>query len=341
MVNIQALRSFKEKRVLVAGGTGLIGRPLVDILIQNGASVRIASMDDPSRANPQAEFLRRDLRILDNCREACKDMDYVFNLLGVKGSPAVAASKPWKFFYNITIMNLQMKEAARLENVGGFLYTSSNGAYPPSERMFEDDMWKSSPSENDKFPGWAKRMGELAEEACAVDVEIQWKNVAIVRPANVYGPFDNFDAENAMVIPSLIKRALEASTTRKPLTVWGDGSSIRDFIFSADVAVGMLLAAEQSPGPFKPLNVGSGKGVSIRELVETISSLMPNPLTVEWDTTKPSGDKQRLLDTSRITALGFQPTRSLKEGLKETIEWYRANRSTTDNRYDVFKQTKP
>lgn len=341
MTEIQTPNSFKGKKVLVAGGTGLIGRPLVDLLIQNGASVRIASMDDPSRAHPQAEFMSRDLRILDSCREACNGMDYVFNLLGVKGSPAVAIAKPWKFFYNIVIMNLQMKEAARLENVGGFLYTSSNGAYPPSERMFEDDMWKSSPSENDKYPGWAKRMGELAEEACAVDVEIQWKNVAIIRPANVYGPFDNFDAENAMVIPSLIKRALEASATGKTLTVWGDGSAVRDFIFSYDVAAGMLLAAEKSPGAFKPLNVGSGKGVSIRELVETISGLMPKPLTVEWDTTKPSGDKQRLLDTSRITALGFKPTKSLKEGLKETIEWYKANSNASNNRYDVFKQVKP
>lgn len=337
MTKIQTPSSFKGKKVLVAGGTGLIGIPLVDLLIQNGAEVRIASMDDPSRAHRQAEFLRNDLRILDNCRKACKGMDYVFNLLGVKGSPAVAVSKPWKFFYNILIMNLQMKEAARLEKVDGFLYTSSNGAYRPSERMFEDDMWKSSPSENDKFPGWAKRMGELAEEACAVDVEIQWKNVAIVRPANVYGPFDNFDAENAMVIPSLIKRAFEASETGKPLVVWGDGSAIRDFIFSYDVAAGMFLAAEKSPGPLQPLNIGSGEGTSIRELVETISSLMPKPLIVEWDTTKPSGDRQRILDTSRITALGFQPTRSLKEGLRETIGWYKAYHNTTDNRYDIFK----
>ncbi|MBI4223536.1 MAG: NAD-dependent epimerase/dehydratase family protein [Deltaproteobacteria bacterium] len=322
---------FKDKKVLVTGGTGLIGRPLVEMLVEEGARVKIASLDDPSRAHPRAQFLRMNLMHFSNCREACEGADFVFHLAGIKGSPAMCAKKPASFFVPTILFNLNMMEAARQAGVRGYLYTSTIGVYAPAGVFREDDVWKTFPSEHDKFAGWAKRMGELQAQAYAI--EYDWKDVAIVRPANVYGPFDNFDPENAMVIPSLIKRALDGEN---PLSVWGDGSPVRDFIHSKDVARGMLKVMKKNPG--KPVNLGSGVGVTIREIVEIIVDNMEKKPEIIWDTSKPSGDQKRLMDISRARAVGFSPTVSIKEGIREIMDWYRANKEEAGKRYNVFTE---
>ena len=163
-------------------------------------------------------------------------MDIVFNLAGVKGSPAMANERPASFLVPTITFSYNMMEAARREGVERYLYTSSIGVYAPAEYFREDDVWKTFPSPHDRFAGWAKRMGELQAEA--YKIEYGWDKISIVRPANVYGPYDNFDPANAMVIPSLIYRALDGEA---PLTVWGDGTPIRDFIHARDVARGMML----------------------------------------------------------------------------------------------------
>lgn len=325
---------FKDKKVLVTGGTGLIGRPLVDILIKAGAMVKIASLDDPSRAHPQAEFIQVDLTQFDNCMRVCEGMDYVFNLVGIKGSPAMTAKKPASFFVPTILFDTNMMEAARRSKVERYLFTSSVGVYSPAEVFYEDDVWKTFPSENDRFAGWAKRMGEL--QAQAYKIEYGWDKISIVRPANVYGPYDNFDPANAMVIPSLIKRALDGEN---PFVVWGDGSAIRDFINAKDVARGMMLTMES--GATEPINLGSGEGVSIKKIVEIIIGNMKIKPEVIWDISKPSGDKKRLLDISRAkTLLGFEPKISIEEGIKEAMDWYAENKNTADKRYNVFTENK-
>ena len=323
---------FKNKKVLVAGGTGLIGIPLVTRLLAQGAKVRIASLDDPSRAHPDAEFMRLNLTTLENCMTACAGMDFVFNLLCVKGSPAVTVTKPASFFTPIVLFNTSLLEAARLCGVEGYLYTSSIGIYPPAEVFHEDNAWKGDPSPNDRFAGGAKRIGELQVEAYRI--EYGWKNATIVRPANVYGPYDNFDSINAMVVPSLIKRAVSGEN---PLVVWGDGSAERDFIHADDVARGMLLAVEKAPG--QTLNLASGYGLSVRKLVEIVAGNMERKPEIVWDTSKPSGDKKRVMDVSRAEALGIKQLISIEEGVKRTMEWYRGNRDQTGKRYDVFDRS--
>ena len=165
--------------------------------------------------------------------------DVVFHLAGVKGSPKMTLERPASFFVPTMQFSLNMMEAARRANVGHYLFTSSVGVYQPAEVFVEDDVWSTFPSPNDRFAGWAKRMGEL--QAQAYDIEYGWKNISVVRPANVYGPFDNFDPHNAMVIPSLIHRAVNEAG---PLKVWGDGTAIRDFIHAEDVARGMMVYGE-------------------------------------------------------------------------------------------------
>jgi GDP-L-fucose synthase len=324
---------FKDKKVLVTGGTGMIGRPLVQMLIDQGAKVRIASLDDPSRAHPQAEFKQTNLARFENCLEVCEGMDTVFQLVGVKGSPAMTSKKPASFFVPVILFNTNMMEAARQSGVERYLFTSTVGVYGPAEVFYEDDVWKKFPSENDKFAGWAKRMGELQAEAYAI--EYGWKNVSIVRPANVYGPYDNFDPKNAMVIPSLIRRALEGED---PFVVWGDGSPIRDFIHAEDVARGMILAVEK--GITEPINLGSGVGVTIKDLVNIVVANLPKKPKVVWDTTKPAGDKRRLMDMTRARKYGFEPQISFEKGIPATMKWYQEHKAETEKRYNVFTQNK-
>ncbi|TSC88524.1 MAG: Uncharacterized protein G01um10147_20 [Microgenomates group bacterium Gr01-1014_7] len=325
------MKFFQNKKILITGGTGLIGRPLVDGLVKEGAKVVVVSLDDPSRAPKGVKFIKADLREFSNCMDVCKGIEIVFHLAGIKGSPLLNQKQPASFFVPTITFNTNMMEAARRQEVSRFLYTSTVGVYALAEIFHEDDVWKTFPSENDRFAGWAKRMGELQAEA--YKIEYGWDKISIVRPANTYGPFDNFDPNTAMVIPSLINRALAGES---PLTVWGDGSPIRDFIYSKDVAEGMMLTVEK--GINVPVNLGSGSGVTIKQIAEVIAKSVPNgPIKIVWDKSKPKGDAKRLMDMTRAKKLlGFKPKYSLEEGIKETIEWYLKNRDNLGKRYNVF-----
>ena len=318
---------YRNKRCLVTGGTGLIGRPLVQMLAEQGAQVTIASLDE--YIPMPAKFVRADLRDFQTCKDLCEGQDIVFQLAGIKGSPVATKTKPASFFVPTLQFSTNMMEAARLANVQWYLNTSSVGVYGPAEIFYEDQAWESKPSTHDKFAGWAKRIGEMQAEAYAI--EYGWNRVSVVRPSNVYGPWDSFSDDSAMVIPSLIKRVCGGET---PLRAWGDGRSIRDFIYSKDVARGMMLVVEK--GETRPVNLGSGVGVTIKELAETIAKL--GGTTVEWDTSKPNGDAKRLMDISRATALGWKPEVSLEDGLRETYEWYRANKDKPSGRYCPFTE---
>ena len=318
------------KKVLVTGGTGMVGQPLVELLIEEGCDVTVVSLDDPSRVQQESiTFVQSDLRDFNNCLEVTKNQDIVFHVAGVKGSPLLTRSKPASFFVPMLQFNTTVLEAARINNVEWSLYTSTVGVYGPSEVFREDDLWEQMPSKNDWFAGWAKRIGELQVEA--YNIQYGESNTSIVRPVNIYGRYDNFNPQTSMVIPSLIYRALKS---RDILEVWGDGSPLRDFVNARDVARAMVFCVKNKVT--EPVNVGNGKGISIRELVETIVNNVPHPLEIEWDTSKPMGDKARVADTSRINGFGFHPEVTLEAGIKDTIEWYVQNTTDVDKRYEVF-----
>src|SRR5207247_1169931 len=197
----------------------------------------------------------------------------------------------------------------------GYLYTSSIGVYPPAEVFYEDDVPKGVPSPNDRFAGWAKRTGEVQAEA--YKIEYGWKDVTIARVCNVYGPYDNFDRENAMVVPSLIRRAVEGED---PFTVWGDGSPERDFLHARDAASGILISSKNGKGLV--LNIGSGVGLSIKQLVKTVTSYMDKKHKIVYDTSKPAGDKRRVMDVSRAKKIGFERQIPIEQGVRETMDWY-------------------
>lgn len=316
---------YKGKKVLVTGGTGLIGRPLVKMLVEAGADVLVVSLDEPMEKMP-CSFAHMDLREFDNCKIVCRNHDIVFQLAGIKGSPVATKTKPASFFVPTLMFSTAMMEAARLADVSWYLNTSSVGIYAPAEVFYEDQVWEGKPSTHDKFAGWAKRIGEMQAEAYAI--EYGWDRVSIARPANVYGPFDSFSDDSAMVIPSLIKRVCNGEA---PLKAWGDGSPIRDFIHARDVARGMMLLVEKQVRV--PVNLGSGVGVTIKELAETIAGI--GGTTVLWDTSKPNGDKKRLMDMTRAKSYGFECQVSLEEGLRETFEFYKKYRDKF-GRHEAF-----
>ena len=320
---------FKGKKVLVTGGTGLIGRPLVEKLVHLEADVTVVSLDKPTNVDKSVEFINLDLRNFENCLTICKGKEIVFNLIGVKGSPKMTIENPASFFVPTITFSINMMEAARQCGVERYLFTSSIGVYEPADIFNEDDVWSTFPSPNDRFAGWAKRMGEL--QAQAYDIQYNWDKISIVRPANVYGPYDNFDPENAMVIASLINRA---SSGERPLAVWGDGSPIRDFIYSGDVADGMLEVVRQ--GYNKPINLGSGNGVSIKEIATSIANKMPDKCEIVWDTSKPAGDHKRIMNTKRAESIGISPKISLDEGIESTIKWYTEYKDKDLQRYNAF-----
>ena len=320
---------YNSKKVLVTGGTGMIGQALCRLLLDVGANVTVASLDEPERAPEGTVFRKIDLRSFENCQEAVSDQEIVFHLAGVKGSPKMTAERPASFFVPTLQFSLNMMEAARRSGVSHYLFTSSVGVYQPAEIFKEDDVWSTFPSPNDRFAGWAKRMCEL--QAQAYQIEYGWENISIVRPANVYGPFDNFDPANAMVIPSLIHRALHEDG---PMTVWGDGSAVRDFIHAGDVAAGMMQCMEQ--GINQPINLGSGGGVTIKEVAETVADLTGKEII--WDTDKPSGDKLRIMDTSRAEKYGIKSQISLEAGISETLNWYKENADIASARYNSFTE---
>jgi GDP-L-fucose synthase len=344
---------WKDKKVLVAGGTGLVGRQLVPLLVEAGASVYVASLDEayPKEWEDKGYGVVRhkhDLCGTGACKIVCEQKDFVFNLTGTKGSPKTAKERPADFFFGPILCSLNLMEAARRAGVGWFLQTSSIGAYGQTGTFLspgkvggvdvtslfgpfrEEDLFASRPSPNDYYPGWAKRVGEMAAEA--LKIQYGWDRVSVVRPASVYGPHDNFDPETAMVVPALIARAFKEN----PLKVWGDGTAVRDFVHARDVARGMMTAVEKKET--RPVNLGSGTGTTVKDLVSLIVGAVYPGATrvVDWDTSKPTGDPYRVLDISRARELGWEPQISLGEGIAETVKWYAENKGKPSGRYDVF-----
>jgi GDP-L-fucose synthase len=316
------------RKAIVTGGTGMIGREVVRQLCEAGADVTSVSLDR-IEVHPKANHVYGDLSDLSFCLDICSGIDYVFHVAGIKGSVVVTKEKPASFFVPLMMMNTNMLEAARRNNTKKVLYTSSIGAYQSAEIFKEEDNDFSKPP-MDMFPGWAKRMAELQIEAYRIQYGLD--NFAIVRPSNIYGPGDNFDEANAMVIPTLMARVKRGD---KPVLVWGDGRAVRDFLHATDCARGIILACLQGTNS-QPINLGCGYGVSIKEMVETLQRV--TPFEVFFDTSKPSGFPMRVMDgTKAKSVLGFEPKVTLFEGLKGTWEWFLANAVEHEKKVNYFR----
>ena len=326
MIKDEILRSFSGGNVLVTGGTGLIGREIVRILCDAGARVKIVSLDRVT-VDPRATHVFGDLTDFGLCKELTGGMDFVVHAAGIKGSVEVTKAKPASFFVPLLMFNTNVLEACRLNKVKKAVYTSSIGAYSSAEVFRESENLEGPPM--DMFPGWAKRMAEMQIKAYQTQYGLE--NFAVVRPCNVYGPGDNFDPNNAMVIPTLMWRIFNKED---PVVVWGDGSAVRDFAYSRDVAEGTILALYHgTKGGF--VNLGSGVGYTIRELVEALRSFLDFNFVL--DATKPSGFPRRVMDISLARSLiGYNPTTSLRQGLQATWDWFVQNQDEYLHKKNYF-----
>ena len=304
---------MKNKSALIIGGMGMVGRQLTKLCSKVYGEVCVVdkyyNLPIQQDLPKGVEYRQADLTFKSTV-SVVADFDHVYHLAGKKGSPDTAKNSPAEYLPMLQF-DTNVIEAIGYYQPEWFLYTSSIGVYPPMEIYEEDKVWHKVPSENDKVPGYIKRMGELS--CYSIRATYGYENISIVRPANIYGPHDNF-GENSMVIPSLIKKGVEDDE----INVWGDGTPIRDFIYSEDVARGMLHMVENEHND--TVNLGSGEGVKISDIANTIGKYFDKE--VKYDKSKPNGDMKRLMSMRRAHELGFNSRVKLKDGIEKTIEWY-------------------
>jgi len=308
------------KRILLTGGSGFLGQPVRQRLVERGAAEVFAPRS--------AEY---DLRDRDAIRQALTDTrpDMVVHLAAVVGGIGANMATPGQFFYDNAIMGIQLIEESRLAGVERFVCVGTVCAYPKHAPtpFREDDLWNGYPEETNAPYGLAKKM--LLVQLQAYRQQYGFDGVYLL-PVNLYGPSDNFDERTSHVIPALIKKSLDAlESNAEEIVCWGTGRASREFLYVDDAAEGIVAAAAgYSSG--EPVNLGSGSEITIAELTELIAELVGFNGRIVWDDSKPDGQPRRWLDISRAEReFGFRAGTRLRDGLQQTIDWYRARRNET------------
>jgi GDP-L-fucose synthase len=303
-----------ERTVLVTGGAGFLGAHVVRKLQAKGCQAIIVPRS--------REFdLREKAAIIRLFEQAQPDL--VIHLAAVVGGIGANRHYPGQFFYDNAVMGLQLMEQARLFGVEKFVALGTVCAYPKFTPVpfREADLWNGYPEETNAPYGLAKKMLLVQAQAYRQEYGL---NAIYLLPVNLYGPGDNFDPATSHVIPALIRKCLEAvEGGQDEVVVWGTGQASREFLYVEDAAEAVVLAAEHYHSP-EPVNLGSGRELSIKELVELIAELTGFKGRLVWDSTKPDGQPRRCLETTRAEqAFGFRARTDFREGLKRTIDWYR------------------
>jgi GDP-L-fucose synthase len=298
--------------VIVTGGTGFLGRHVALELRRAGARVF---------AFGSADY---DLRERRSIRQMLSDHqpDAVVHLAATVGGIGANRESPGRFFYENAVMGIELIEACRLAGIKKTLISGTVCAYPKHTPLpfREDDLWAGYPEETNAPYGLAKR-ALLVQ--CQAYREQYGMNALYLLPVNLYGPHDNFDLGTGHVIPAMIRKFLAAvQQDARTVTLWGDGSPTREFLHVDDAARAFRLALEHYDDG-RPVNVGSGEEISIRELAAAIATATRFTGEIEWDTSKPNGQPRRKLDTERAAeAFGFRSSVSLQDGLRQVIDWY-------------------
>ncbi len=310
------MMDLSVKRVLITGGAGFLGSAVVRALRGRGCR---------ELAVPRSRLY--DLRDHQAVRRMYRDLrpQVVIHLAAVVGGIGANRANPGRYFYDNAIMGLQVIEEARLAGVEKFVAIGTICAYPKFTPVpfREEDLWNGYPEETNAPYGLAKKM--MLVQLQAYRQQYGFKGIYLL-PVNLYGPGDNFDLETSHVIPALIRKCLEAKERNaQSITLWGDGTPTREFLYVDDAAEGIVLAAERHDEP-EPVNLGSGVEISIRDLAAKIIHATGYRGEIIWDTTKPNGQPRRCLDVARARDLfGFVARTSLDRGLVQTIDWYRQN----------------
>jgi GDP-L-fucose synthase len=312
-----AVGFWQDRRVVVTGGAGFLGRHVVKRLHERGCAHAFVPVID-----------NYDLRERQDIRRMLKDSDpdVIVHLAATVGGIGANREHPGSFFYDNLMMGVQLMEEARKYQVKKFVAIGTVCAYPKFTPVpfKEDDIWDGYPEETNAPYGLAKKM--LLVQAQAYRQEYGYNAIYLI-PVNLYGPWDNFRPKSSHVIPALILKCQEAlDSGADHIVVWGTGRASREFLYVEDAAEGILLGAERYNEP-DPVNLGTGGEITITDLVKMIARLMDFHGEIRWDTTKPDGQPRRRLDTSRAREkLGFVANTDFETGLQNTIDWFRRHR---------------
>ena len=317
---------FKDARVLVAGGAGFVGANTIIRLLAEGARVRASiHRKDPVIIDNRIDYVHGDLTRPEDCRKVVEGMDYVFMCAANTSGAAVIATTPLVHVTPNIVMNSQLLEAAYFARVKKFIWLSSNAAYPPSgdRPVKEDELFDGDPYETYFGVAWMKRYTEVLCRMYSQKLKNPMTTV-VLRPSNIYGPFDDYEFETSHVMAALIRRVVER---HDPFEVWGTGDDVRDWIYIDDFIDAMMLAA-QSIDTYNPLNIGLGEGHTVKEALQMMLEIDGfTKARVQFNTSRPSMIPIRLIDTSKAAAvLDFKARTGLREGIRKTIAWYRQNR---------------
>lgn len=305
------------RRVMVTGGGGFLGSAVVERLREAGtAEIFVPRSRD------------YDLRTPNGIDRALADgrPDLVIHLAAVVGGIGANRENPGRFFYENAVMGIELMERSRHAGVGKFVQIGTVCAYPKFTPVpfREDDIWNGYPEETNAPYGLAKKM--LLVQGQAYRQQYGFDVIHLI-PVNLYGPGDNFDPSSSHVIPALIKKCVDAREAGlEEIEVWGTGAASREFLYVGDAAEGIVLGAERYDDA-EPVNLGVGREITIRDLVELIVRLTRFTGEIRWDPSKPDGQPRRALDTSRARErFGFVATTDFEEGLRRTIDWYERSR---------------
>jgi GDP-L-fucose synthase len=307
---------WKGKKVVLTGGAGFLGRHVLERLEAHGASKERVFI-------PRSKEF--DLRNWETCMEVTKDADLVIHLAARVGGIGFNRRSPGSLFFDNAMMCIQMMEAARLNRVGKYVTLATVCSYPKFTPVpfKEEDIWDGYPEETNAPYGIAKKTQFVQADAYRRQYGL---NAIVLVPVNLYGPWDNFDLEDSHVIPALVRKMVEARRqNQKQVEVWGTGRASREFLYVEDAAEAIVLASERYDSS-EPVNIGTGKEISIKELAETIAELAGYEGELVWDASKPDGQPRRCLDVSKAKErFGFEAKVPFRTGLKKTIEWFEAN----------------
>ena len=317
--------TFNKMNVLITGGTGFVGINLIKRMLSLGACVRTTvHKKKPILIDDRIDYVTCDLLSMEDCKKAVADMDYVFMCAANTSGAAVIATTPLVHVTPNVIMNAQIMEAAYFAKVKKFIFLSSNAAYPPSADRYvrEDEMFNADPYDVYFGVAWMKRYTEILCRMYSEKLKVAMPSL-VVRPSNIYGPYDDFDPATSHVMAATIRKVVER---QNPIKVWGTGNDVRDLIYIDDFIDGLLLAAEKIR-TYDPINIALGKGYSIKQLLAILMEIEGClDLKIEYDTTKPSMIPIRLIDVNKAEKrIGFRAQTDVREGMIKTIAWYKTN----------------
>ncbi|PYP86063.1 MAG: GDP-fucose synthetase [Blastocatellia bacterium AA13] len=306
---------WKQRRVVVTGGAGFLGSYVVERLRAAGCQ----SIEIPR----SAEYDLRDRAAIRKLYDAARP-DSVIHLAAVVGGIGANRENPGRYFYDNLIMGVELVEEARKRGIEKFVALGTICSYPKHTPVpfREEDLWNGYPEETNAPYGLAKKMMLVQSQSYREQYGL---NSIFLLPVNLYGPRDNFDLHSSHVIPALIRKCVEAvRRNESAIEVWGTGRATREFLFADDCARGILMAAE-SYDSSEPVNLGAGFEISIIDLAHLIARLTGFKGDLKWDASKPDGQPRRCLDVSRAKErFGFTAEVGFEEGLRRTIEWYKA-----------------